>query len=309
MIADKYGRKRMIKWYAFLYILSCFTKHFNDFNILALGRVLGGIATSILMTVFDTWLISEHSRLNLDKKLLEETFELQVAVNSAVAVISGIVAGMFLFEGDNIDLFYYGGYTIPFDMASIVLMFGIYLLNRYWLENYGTRGSGRSKLNITKEILLLGLVQSLFEASMYCFIFSWTPALGNDYNYGFVFGLLMLSVAFGSKIKMNLIEILSLGSISLILGPLAKIYGYNNSLIYLLSFLLFELSVGAYFPVMGIIKSKVVPEEHRATVYNLFRIPMNLIVVLVLTQSLRIDDILILSSQMLFVATILYKLM
>ena len=46
----------------------------------------------------------------------------------------------------------------------------------------------------------------------------------------------------------------------------------------------FEAACGIYFPSMGIIKSKYVPEEVRATVYNIFRIPLNFIVVLVLAN-------------------------
>lgn len=48
----------------------------------------------------------------------------------------------------------------------------------------------------------------------------------------------------------------------------------------LAAFVLFEVSVGLYFPAMGTIKSKVVPEECRTTIYNLYRIPLNMVVVL-----------------------------
>merc|ERR1719482_1128857 len=44
----------------------------------------------------------------------------------------------------------------------------------------------------------------------------------------------------------------------------------------------FELCVGIYFPSICTLKSEAVPESHRATIYNLFRAPMNAIVVSVL---------------------------
>lgn len=40
---------------------------------------------------------------------------------------------------------------------------------------------------------------------------------------------------------------------------------------------------------------------------NIFRVPMNLIVVFVLMGSLKIDEVLTLSSRILFVALVLYK--
>ena len=41
---------------------------------------------------------------------------------------------------------------------------------------------------------------------------------------------------------------------------------------------MFEFTVGMYFPVMGCLKSAIVPEAKRAAIYNLYRIPLNLIV-------------------------------
>merc|ERR1719236_156116 len=48
------------------------------------------------------------------------------------------------------------------------------------------------------------------------------------------------------------------------------------------AFVCFELCVGIYFPSICTLKSEAVPESHRATIYNLLRAPMNLIVVTVL---------------------------
>merc|ERR1719482_1126089 len=48
------------------------------------------------------------------------------------------------------------------------------------------------------------------------------------------------------------------------------------------AFVIFELAVGIYFPAICTLKSEAVPESHRATIYNLFRAPMNAIVVSVL---------------------------
>merc|ERR1719498_710116 len=48
------------------------------------------------------------------------------------------------------------------------------------------------------------------------------------------------------------------------------------------AFVAFEFCVGIYFPAICTLKSETVPESHRATIYNLFRAPMNAIVVAVL---------------------------
>ncbi|CAD7940343.1 unnamed protein product [Amoebophrya sp. A120] len=47
-------------------------------------------------------------------------------------------------------------------------------------------------------------------------------------------------------------------------------------------FVLFEMAVGMYFPTMGGVKASMVPEDIRATLYNIFYIPSNLMICLVL---------------------------
>lgn len=58
-----------------------------------------------------------------------------------------------------------------------------------------------------EKIALLGAIQSLFEASMYTFVFLWTPALSpNDEEipHGFVFATFMLASMLGSSLAARL---------------------------------------------------------------------------------------------------------
>jgi len=50
----------------------------------------------------------------------------------------------------------------------------------------------------------------------------------------------------------------------------------------LAAFLAFEFSVGVYFPSIGVLKSEIVPEAVRGTTYNIYRVPLNAIVVCLL---------------------------
>ena len=53
-----------------------------------------------------------------------------------------------------------------------------------------------------RKVLLIGLVQSLFEGSMYIFVFMWTPkleaSLGKELPHGQSFGSFMCSMMLGS---------------------------------------------------------------------------------------------------------------
>lgn len=47
--------------------------------------------------------------------------------------------------------------------------------------------------------------------------------------------------------------------------------------------------MGIFWPTFGYLRGVYLPEETRATTMNFFRIPMNLIVILILSQNILID--------------------
>merc|ERR1719498_814903 len=69
-------------------------------------------------------------------------------------------------------------------------------------------------------------------------------------------------------------------------------------------FLLFEMCVGIYFPAMGSLKSEIVPEEARAGVYNIYRVPLNAVVVGLLLTNLSTRVALCVCSALLALAAL-----
>lgn len=57
------GRKANCFLYAVMYGIACITKHFANFYILAAGRFFAGVATSILFSAFESWLVCEHNKV------------------------------------------------------------------------------------------------------------------------------------------------------------------------------------------------------------------------------------------------------
>jgi hypothetical protein len=68
---------------------------------------------------------------------------------------------------------------------------------------------------------------------------------------------------------------------------------------------LFEVCVGMYFPSMGTMKGMIVPEDKRAAIYNLFRIPLNFIVLFSLLTDLSPKTSFTLCGTMMVIATFL----
>ena len=51
-----------------VYTGSCITKLFPDYYILLFGRLLGGIATSLLFSSFESWMVDEHKKVHSKNK-------------------------------------------------------------------------------------------------------------------------------------------------------------------------------------------------------------------------------------------------
>merc|ERR1711976_1084361 len=66
------------------------------------------------------------------------------------------------------------------------------------------------------------------------------------------------------------------------------------------AFCVFEATVGIFWPGIGTLRSRYVPEEERATLMTLFRIPLNVLVCILLLKvgDLSISTVFIITSAM-----------
>jgi MFS family permease len=60
--------------------------------VLLLGRILGGLSTSLLFTAFESWMVSEHRKQGFPEELLAGTFSIASAGNGLMAIIAGLLA-------------------------------------------------------------------------------------------------------------------------------------------------------------------------------------------------------------------------
>mmetsp|Transcript_6270 Transcript_6270/g.15600 ORF Transcript_6270/g.15600 Transcript_6270/m.15600 type:complete len:492 (-) Transcript_6270:169-1644(-) len=342
-MADQGGRRRFVIIFAIIYALSCMTKHFKNFHILMIGRLLGGVATSLLFSVFEAWLVGAHSNAGVMSHLGKSFSSAQFG-NSIVAILAGQVANRAAnhaefkptSEGSE---FYLGGYLGPFDISLLTLVICGLLAGSLWDENYGEKSnddseekSGESSATgalkgaftttiRSPDILSCGIISSLFEGSMYIFVFMWTPALttlvkeemGDKFDglpFGIIFSTFMVSCMAGSSIFSIAMEKMKPEQLAVFVFGVASsaffmIVSSGSATQAFLAMNLFEMCVGMYFPSMGTMKGMIVPENKRAAIYNLFRIPLNFIVLSSLLTDLTPRVSYILCGMMLAVATVL----
>ena len=71
---DKFGRKKSCIVYCVLEIIINALEHCTNFQLLLLGRVLGGISTNLLFSAFESWMTTEHRRRGFPDSWLARTY-------------------------------------------------------------------------------------------------------------------------------------------------------------------------------------------------------------------------------------------
>jgi len=292
-IADIWGRRKMAIAFAVIYTFCCLTKLSPNFWWLFVGRLFGGIATSMLFSTFESWYVYEHSeRHGFPSEWIGITFSITTFWNGIIAILAGIISNV------TAETLGYGP-VAPFVVALLPLVACGFMVVNTWEENYGNRKNnfGSSCLDglriifADEQILLLGAVQSLLESCMYIFVFLWTPVLDTGSTpLGMVFSCFMVCIMVGSALfsilsNRGYTEANILKNCLIMISATMAICCYTtrpgasfiDTVISFIAFLMLEVSIGMYFPAISYLRGVVIPESNRANVMNWFRVPMNVI--------------------------------
>ena len=298
--ADTYGTKRATVAFSIIYALGAISTKSTLLQLLFVGRLLSGIGTSLLHSAPEAWLVSEAQKTN-STSYLGETFGLAYAGDSIVAITAGQLATSAALQR---------GPTGPFELSTLFLVLGGLVCTFLWGENKApsvadSRPSIRDAVQVIQKdpkIALVGGVQSLFEAAMYIFVLQWPPAFSAAVStmfgstmsnpmtpYGTIFSCFMASCLLGSTIfgqvtklgvatetftsVMLLVATIAMSAATLTIKTSGSLWGLMASLF------VFEACVGMYFPSIGTLRSKYIPDSHRSVIMNLFGIPLNVLVV------------------------------
>ena len=309
VVVDKFGRKKGCLALCVIYSLSALTTTSNSLTVLVLGRFMGGVATSLLESAPESWFVCQHNVHKIDGSLLGKCFGWAWFGNSIVAIIAGYLASTVATVGSSGEQ----DPTAPFMASVALLVIGFVMIAFLWGENYGSTGStgGGGSANAkalstseqisstlrtirsTPSIALVGAIQSLFEGSMYVFVLAWAPCIkafatgDEEVPFGKIFSCFMvccmvgsslfgeLMGAYGGKVEkfIPLVLVAAAGAMSM-----SAILS-SSFLVVVAGFFVFEATVGMYFPSINCLRSAYVPNEIRSTAMNIFRVPLNVIVV------------------------------
>lgn len=315
-LADRHGRRLACLVFCGAYALSCALTMVPSLPLLFAGRVLGGIGTSLLFSVFESWMVTDFHARGLGDKGgdLSRTFGVMSTLNSVVAIASGVFSEWVVAVS--------GTRKAPFAASVVLLAVAGWVIATRWEENYGdsaakgkkkaktdggeeNQGTPRPKLwDMLKDprIVCLGLSSTMFEGSMYLFVFMWGPALQSAHAYeaassgagsaaaglpyGIIFASFMASVL-AASLLFNIAMDNKLLKYTYLLGGILAL---ADLVFYLLEqprpeqltfwlFCLFEACVGMYWPCMGYLKGQLIDDGVRAQLYGILRVPLNVFVV------------------------------
>ena len=265
-LVDRFGRKKGCVAFCVIYSLSAMSTRSNSLFVLVMGRVLGGIATSLLESAPESWFVRQHELENVPGNLMGKCFGWAWFGNSIVAIVAGQMASAVATRGDGDDK---EDPSAPFMLSVCFLMFGLVLVLSLWKENFGSKGNTDSnmkdqivdtwnKIMSDDKIKYVGAVQSLYEGSMYVFVLAWAPTVkafaaeGEIVPFGKIFSCFMVSCMIGSSLFGEFLsftsvenfmpKVLFVASASLALSSILQ----NVFTAVIVGFLLFEGTVGLY---------------------------------------------------------------
>ncbi|KAF8434738.1 hypothetical protein L210DRAFT_3410085 [Boletus edulis BED1] len=335
--ADQHGRKRLCLVFCITYTFACLCINVPYLPVLFLGRLTAGISTSILYSAFESWLVSSANSLTIPSSDLSTIFGRATLVNGFVATGAGVVsnqlvsftksfASPFIASGSLLVLAYFviksmwienyggkGGMTV-----TSVDLFQLRRLGKAW------------KIVRNDPILLaIGLIQTCFEGSMYLFVFVWVPSLQEVNStspamalpLGYIFSSFMVSMMLGSLLYTAITSYIpppplgkhsessltlhaKLSSLVCAVSALALALSTRSKseVVRFWAFCAFEACVGMYYPIQGMLRGTLISNEHRATLSALFRVPLNIFVVVSLMTGVSSARNTVLSASSLMLA-------
>ncbi|XP_068195524.1 molybdate-anion transporter [Antennarius striatus] len=315
-LLQAFGRRRTCLLFCLSYSICCFTKLSTDYFVLIVGRVLGGLSTSLLTTTFEAWYVHHHVNVHdFPKEWIPSTFSKAAVWNHGLAVGAGLVANM-LAEWLHL------GPVAPFVFAVPSLVCCGWIVLTVWSKEeskegtesekqmplLGTTNGGLTRLTARsrflrscndglrclmsdRRVFILGAVQALFESVLYIFVFLWTPVLDpHGPPLGIVFSCLMAASMAGSilyrlgtsaRYRLQPGHVLCLAVLmaffSFFMLTFSTTPGHPRPHESFLAFLLLELACGLYFPAVSFLQGRVIPDEKRAGVLTWFRLPLHLL--------------------------------
>jgi predicted MFS family arabinose efflux permease len=291
-LADKYGRRLFSSLYSVFVIINLSLRLTRNKFLAYFAQILTGCGSTLITTPFESWIVYESNELfkfdknNLDK-YLKDIFRSQALYDSYSSILTSVITAI---------LYTFLGINAPLIFAICLAGIGFIIITFTWVENKPNsedkQHNYKSFFEACKElkkrdVLSVGIIEGLWYACLQLYIFIWTPILlftnnNNKINIGFIFLAFVIQSINGTLIFELLVTHLHLGNyiaysfiLILVFIVFFIIYNFNTFYLRLIVFSFMNFSGGFFLPLNSIVKSRIIIEKYRATLMNIYKIPVN----------------------------------
>ena len=297
-LADLYGRKFFCHCYNVSIIINLLLRMQGSRFLAYLAQVVTGFGAGLISTTFEAWVVSESNKefggyTKEAEKFRKRLFKNSNIYDAVTSIVTSIICAF---------IYSYFGIYAPFWISIFLSFLALVIIAKLWDENVPAIPKGTSSCDQIieamkefnkKEVLCIGLIEGIAMACLNIFLFSWTPILKQStpggMNVGFIFTSMVLTMIVGTKSYEVLIVYLqfdyymSIAGCMFFQGLLLFLTYYIESFLARMIFLaLFNGLTGFYNPLNSIVKANILIEKYRALLMNLFRVPLNIYVIIVL---------------------------
>ncbi|KAI2629423.1 MFS general substrate transporter [Xylaria nigripes] len=312
-LTDRFGRRKACLVFCGIHSLAAVSVCFDKLWILILGRILGGLALTLLWTAFESWMITEYNDRGFAQSSLSlsSMFGIITTSKCLTAIFTGLLGHYVVLA--------LGSKIHPFILGVALDSFAAVLIMDTWNENRGTspiakadtEDPERTTLMWDKRVWALGFVTCCFEGTIFLFVFFWPGTLQDAHArtypnqddpipHGVIFASFMAIMVLGA-LFFNLIAAdpndsrlgeparYTLSPTLLLTGTLivsavcfsVTAFVQEETVLFLL-FLLLEVCNGIYIPNAAYHRGTIVSDAARARVYSFMNIPLFLFVIVAL---------------------------
>lgn len=92
-LADRYGRRAACFCFCVIHSAACLTVLSQHLAVLIIGRILAGIALTLLWTVFESWMVTEYISRGFENSSvpLSSMFGIMTTSNCMAAILGGVL--------------------------------------------------------------------------------------------------------------------------------------------------------------------------------------------------------------------------
>ncbi|KAI1133134.1 hypothetical protein F5Y10DRAFT_260435 [Nemania abortiva] len=195
-LTDRFGRRRACLVFCGIHSLAAVSVCFDELPILILGRVLGGIALTLLWTAFESWLVAEYNERGFAQSSLSLSSMFgNMATSKCITAIFTGVLGHYVVQA-------LGSKIHPFILSVVLDLSAVVLMTRTWNENWGFNSIAGADMNDNKaaeaqkqllssksmtslrdlRVWTMSFVACCFEGTIFLFMFFWPETLQDAHD-------------------------------------------------------------------------------------------------------------------------------